>query len=174
MQVNAASAPRLGHTWNGSSVMPPKTSSNTHPSASPQRAAQLVTVTLGEIEAVGMERDVRGGVGAHACARVLSGDKPRETSQVSLCLTLSSPGLSLRMVFVPPPSPLVHNLSLMTHTLSGFDLGPSAFSYSQDHSSPVTHCRRSVDWSRTHICIQERGGGGVLTPASEFLLVSSV
>lgn len=41
-------------------------------------------VTLGQAKATGMERGVRACAGAHVCARVLSNDKPRETSQLSL------------------------------------------------------------------------------------------
>lgn len=78
------------------------------------------------------------------CALVPSGDKPQETSQVSLCLTVRSPSLSTCIIFVPASSPPAHNLSVMTHTLSGFDLDSICFLSQSDPSSSVTHRRRSV------------------------------
>lgn len=77
-------------------------------------------------------------VGTHVCAFALSGDKPEETFQVSLCLTLSSPSLSMCIIFVPASSPPAHNLSVMTHTLSGFDLDSICFLSQSDPSSSVT------------------------------------
>lgn len=46
--------------------------------------------------------------------------------------------------FVPDSSPPAHNLSVMTHTLSGFDLDSICFLSQSDPSSSVTHRSRSV------------------------------
>lgn len=137
--------------------MPPKSSSNnTHHSAFPHRAVQLLLVTLGQLKAIGMERDVC--VGTRACALLPSGDKPQGIFQVSLCLILSSPSPFMCMIFVPASSPPAHNLSAMTHTLSGFDLDSICFLSQSDPSSSVAH-RRSVGLEQNvYLYLGERRG----------------
>lgn len=82
-----------GNTWNGSSVST-KSSSCPHLSAALQRAIQLLTVTLGQLKAIGIERCLCVHVWAHVCFLVISSDEPQEALQVSQCFTPSSPSLS--------------------------------------------------------------------------------
>lgn len=90
------------------------------PFSSPQRAILFLTVTQGQLKAAGLERYLCVHVWAHMCSPAISSDEPQEAFQVSQCFTpLASPCASF---FVPASSPPAHNLSVMTHTLAGFDL----------------------------------------------------
>lgn len=109
-----------GNTWNRSWVVSTKSSSYSHLSAPPQRAILFLTVTQGQLKAAGLERYLCAHVWAHMCSPAISSDEPQEAFQVSQCFTpLASPCASF---FVPASSPPAHNLSVMTHTLAGFDL----------------------------------------------------
>lgn len=103
-----------GNTWNGSWVVSTKSSSYTHLSApAPQRVIPLLTVTQEQLKATGMERYLCVHMWAHRCSPAIPSDEPQEAFQVSQGFPLSSPSLSMCIIFLP-----ARNLSWLTHSLA--------------------------------------------------------
>ena len=73
-------------------------------------------VIVGQLKAIGMERDVCVNVWAHMCVHLYS--------QVTNLKKLSRLAC---VIFVPASPPPAHNLSVVTHMLSGFDLDSICF-----------------------------------------------